>query len=196
MDKQWAAEIGDLCTASAAPAWAVQGNRGYKEPGSCLGNILCITSCKRLNASLHTCNVDIQVSMPFPPSFSSPLEQPFVVTACRVGNLTSTNAIPFYSLCIINILLWKPVRKVCRAAPPADAGSGRAKHSYLYSETGIYCMFNPLPYYSPFGFASTLLKASSIEVLHRTVLTDFNSEVPRPSLLSLQRLILVPLKGT
>lgn len=90
----------------------------------------------------------------------------------------------------------KPVREVCRAAPPAEAGIAGAKYSYLYSEMGIYHAFKPPLYCSPFGFTSTPLKSSSIEVLRRTVLTGFNSEVPRPRLVILQRLILVPLKGT
>lgn len=94
------------------------------------------------------------------------------------------------------LVVSKPVGEVCRAAPPAEAGNAGAKHSYLYSEMGIYHAFKPPLYCSPFGFTSIPLKSSSVEVLRRTVLTGFNSEVPRPSLVILQRLILVPLKGT
>jgi len=86
--------------------------------------------------------------------------------------------------------------EVCRVAPPVEVGSTGAKHSYLYSEMGISHACKPPPYCSPFGFTTTPLKPSSIAVLRRTVSTGFNSEVPRPSLLILQRLILVPLKGT
>ena len=57
------------------------------------------------------------------------------------------------------------MREVYRAAPPAEVRSAGAKHSYLYSEVGIYHAFKPPPYCSPFGFTSTPLKSSSIEVL-------------------------------
>lgn len=160
----------------------------------------------RLSTIQHACIIDVQVSMPFPPPcLPAPWSSPLWWLLVELQILLPQMPYPLYSLHMITILLcysvllmlWKPVRgEVCRAAPPADVGSVGAKHSYLYSGMGIYRVFKPPSYCSPFGFKSTPLKSSSIEVLRRADLTGFNSEVPRPILLILQRLRLVPLKGT
>lgn len=152
----------------------------------------------RLSTSPHECIVDIQCHCLL--LFTSPSEQSSVAVAFWVPNITSTNAMPLYSLLIINVLLCHSVllmlgKPVCRAAPPAEAGNaGQKAATFILKWTSI--VFQTPLYHSPFGFTSAPLKSSSNEVLCRTVLTGLNSEVPKPILLMLQRLIMMPLKGT
>lgn len=169
-----------------------RGDRGCKKPESCLENIFCSIPSMRL--SLHECILDLQCHYLL--LFTSPSEQSSVVAALWVPNITSMNAISLYSLLIISVLLCYSVfrKPVCRAAPPAEAGNaGQKAATFILKWTST--VFQPPLHHSPFGFTSTPLKSSSNEVLCRTVLTGLNSEVPKPILLILQRLIMMSLKG-